>query len=245
MMNYKQASLSLAQFKGKYVLLNFWASWCGACLSKLDLLDSMQRKYPDKLQILLVSSTKSGDTEEKLKKFFNTRMNSSKNRFILPTAYKDSIARKYFPGAGVPHYAWIDRNMNCIAITSSEELTANNIEMLVNDRLPKFNGMALTQSYKQEKPLFSEGNAGNGEGIMFRSTLSKFIPGMTGSFRYLKDKNGLTSKYTFINIPLLQIIKIVYSTLVRDDRIVFNVSDSIKRLLLPKSDSEKMASSFT
>ena len=32
----------LAQFKGKIVYLNFWASWCGACLRKMEFFDEFQ-----------------------------------------------------------------------------------------------------------------------------------------------------------------------------------------------------------
>lgn len=31
--------ISLAQFRGKIVYLNFWASWCGACLRKMEFFD--------------------------------------------------------------------------------------------------------------------------------------------------------------------------------------------------------------
>ena len=39
--------VSLAQFKGDVVMINFWASWCGPCRQEMPLLDSIYRKYKD------------------------------------------------------------------------------------------------------------------------------------------------------------------------------------------------------
>lgn len=38
-------TVSLDKFKGKVVMLNFWASWCGPCRQEMPLLDQMHRKY--------------------------------------------------------------------------------------------------------------------------------------------------------------------------------------------------------
>jgi peroxiredoxin len=38
-------TVSLAQFKGQVVMINFWASWCGPCRQEMPLLDSIYRKY--------------------------------------------------------------------------------------------------------------------------------------------------------------------------------------------------------
>ena len=37
--------LSLAQFKGQVVMLNFWASWCGPCRQEMPLLEGIYKKY--------------------------------------------------------------------------------------------------------------------------------------------------------------------------------------------------------
>ena len=34
--------ISLDQFRGKTVYLNFWASWCGACLRKMEFFDEFE-----------------------------------------------------------------------------------------------------------------------------------------------------------------------------------------------------------
>src|SRR5438477_12334193 len=48
--------LSLAEAKGKIVLLNFWATWCGPCRAEIPDLVDLQKRYADKLEIIALAT---------------------------------------------------------------------------------------------------------------------------------------------------------------------------------------------
>jgi thiol-disulfide isomerase/thioredoxin len=44
--------LSLEASRGKVILLNFWATWCGPCRAEIPELIALQNRYEDRLQII-------------------------------------------------------------------------------------------------------------------------------------------------------------------------------------------------
>lgn len=54
-------SVSLKDFRGKVVLLNFWASWCAPCLRELPSINALQAKLGgDKFQVVALNLDRNG-----------------------------------------------------------------------------------------------------------------------------------------------------------------------------------------
>ena len=73
------ATLTLADFKGKPVLLNFWASWCGPCASEMPDIQSAWEEHGNDVEFVIVNMTDmNGETEQSAKAFL------AENNYTFP-----------------------------------------------------------------------------------------------------------------------------------------------------------------
>jgi thiol-disulfide isomerase/thioredoxin len=59
--------ISLDDTKGKIVIVNFWATWCGPCRAEIPELIELQSKYKDQLEIIALATDE--DDPAEVKKF--------------------------------------------------------------------------------------------------------------------------------------------------------------------------------
>lgn len=48
-------AVTLADFKGKPLLVNLWATWCGPCVAEMPTLDALAGRAADRMTVLVVS----------------------------------------------------------------------------------------------------------------------------------------------------------------------------------------------
>jgi thiol-disulfide isomerase/thioredoxin len=66
-------SHSLADYRGKIVVLNFWATWCGPCREEMPMLSNLAPKYDEKYVTFLAASLDDAETQPKIPDFLTKK----------------------------------------------------------------------------------------------------------------------------------------------------------------------------
>ena len=96
-----------ASLRGKVVIVNFWATWCGPCRAEIPDLVALQSKYKDTLQVIGISEDEAG--VEVVKRF------AAEHKINYPVAMVTPEIEKMFPGIGaLPTSFIIDRDSRVV-----------------------------------------------------------------------------------------------------------------------------------
>jgi len=94
----------LESFKGKVILINFWATWCGPCRVEIPYLIDLQRKYGEDVVVLGVSID---DTAEQLMPY---AAEMSVNYPLLVGNGRQDFQDAYGPFWGIPVTVFVARD---------------------------------------------------------------------------------------------------------------------------------------
>ena len=99
------SNVSLSQYKGQVVMINFWASWCGPCRQEMPLLEDIYKKY-NKLGFTMIGVNVEPDSKAADEWLKATPVS-------FPILYDtDSKVSKLYEVAGMPSTVIIDRSGN-------------------------------------------------------------------------------------------------------------------------------------
>jgi thiol-disulfide isomerase/thioredoxin len=138
------------EIEGKFVLIEFWRTWCGACKRTVPLLNSFHEKYGKELAVIAVT----GESAETVKAYAGPKMTYSMaidapgtKREADAGVIKDQGAvEKAFGVWGWPHVVLLEPEHHCVIwegfpLLKGHELTAEIIEKALaigrNDKAAK------------------------------------------------------------------------------------------------------------
>lgn len=95
-------SVSLSDFRGTPLLINFWATWCPPCLNEMPLLEEYAQRYDGELTILAINA---GEDEDLVRAFI-TEHDLALNFLLDP----DNSAARHFRVYGYPTSLFFDED---------------------------------------------------------------------------------------------------------------------------------------
>ena len=192
-------SAKLSQLKGKVVLIEYWATWCGSCLVAMPHLKALQAKYPEKLQVVTLTD----ETAKRTAQYLASK--PSNLWFAVDTSRK--IA-DLFPHQLIPHTVIISPDGKLVAATSPESVTDGVIDSLIK-------GLTVHLPEKKDNLVSHEDlinqNFAAADTVQSRFMMQGEIKGGPGlSTRWLDNKAFDGRRLTCINLPLTTLYMIAY-----------------------------------
>lgn len=143
--------ISLKDYRGKYVILNFWASWCVPCLEEIPSLKQFREKYPED-RLAIISITYDTDTTA----FLNA---IQKYNMDWVHVYNDEDLIKRYGDQAVPMVYLLDKNGKVIyGRNEDQDFKEGNLALLneiLQNRLWR-RGSATLERKPTKPPLNSD-----------------------------------------------------------------------------------------
>lgn len=98
--------VKLAAFKGKPIVMNFWATWCGPCRAEIPSLVELQKQYSEEGKDVVILGVSVDDPVEKLKPY---AAQMKMNYPVLVGNGRDDVQDAFGPLWGIPVTVFIDR----------------------------------------------------------------------------------------------------------------------------------------
>lgn len=95
------SAFKLADYAGKVVIVNFWATWCGPCLTELPMLEKTAAKYKDDSGVVFVALSTDEERDE-VAPFVK------QHKFKLPMGYAEHL-EDHFRVSSIPTTMIFDR----------------------------------------------------------------------------------------------------------------------------------------
>ena len=134
------AQHSLEEYRGKVVVLNFWATWCLPCKYEMPLLVDLQNRYPDRI-VVVGASLDDKETQKRIRKF----VAKHKVQFPIWTGADTATLARFGLGTSLPATAFIDRDGSVIGRVLGE--------LERKDLIPRVEWMLGERSGPAPKPL--------------------------------------------------------------------------------------------
>ncbi|WP_184549245.1 TlpA family protein disulfide reductase [Mucilaginibacter sp. FT3.2] len=171
--------LKLSDFKDKLLILDFWATSCGACIQAMPRLDSLVAAFVGKLVVLPVTA----EPGDRIAAFQHTNAFLKNKRFR--TVVGDRVLHRLFPHRMLPHEVWIDGSGKVLGFTEASDITGFTLEAALARKGLASRMKEDVLDYDRSKPLLVKDNGGSDTAYQYRSVITGMLQGLGSNLSLL------------------------------------------------------------
>lgn len=227
-----RTAISLNDYRGKVIILDFWNTWCVSCILAFPHLQDIQQTFGNDIQILPVST----QNNKQLSEFLKT--NSIGKKISLPLICNDSMLTNLFKHKMISHLVWIDKKGKIRATTWSEFATAKNVEAIIKNEEIKWVMKNDMLSFNKSLPLLSFSKNGSQEpDIIYHSVITGHLNGINPTEGIIVDEVKRTVRRYDINADITSLCVRAWNKtlpILSSKQFIYEVKD-ITRYIKPDS----------
>ena len=131
--NHSSDQVDLRDYRGKYVILDFWGTRCAPCLEGFVFVQEIQDAFQNDIQFLAVNK---GLDVDSVDRFFKQRKHITTAK--IPYITNDTLLNSYFPHQGMPFYVILDREGKLLKTVDRLNKDKGNFDKLLRNDLSGF-----------------------------------------------------------------------------------------------------------
>lgn len=170
--HFEKTRASLEDFKGQWLILDFWTTGCSSCVASFPKINRLQKAFKDRIRFILVGKT-DDDRNKDIRKLYERFR--EKQGLELAAAFNEPLFQRWEIHA-VPRVVIVDPQGIVYAVTDGRDMDEAKLEALLAGNKPAFYAHKAID-YDHEKPLLFDGNGGTPADLLYGSMLTTFRGG--------------------------------------------------------------------
>ncbi|MBL1408999.1 TlpA family protein disulfide reductase [Sphingobacterium faecale] len=232
-------SIDLQQYRGKFIVFDFWNRFCSSCIQQMPKLYELQLDYSDDIVIIPVTK----DDLNQVAGAFAKQLGGP-YEFRLPSIYGDTILNNLFGVIANPDVVWLDRNGEFLVKTSGEALNKEVLDLVLKGDISFLNRVARVSKmhFYERIGLHNVIESGERRDSVFLSIkMTPYAKALSSNIlTYKKQVNRKNEKLVYINKTLYEMVQSIYDE-EKDPATIKWIDDDRNRFIIR---SEKVSARF-
>ncbi len=127
--NYKGGRTSLKDFRGKYVFIDFWATWCKPCIEEIPYIKKLEKKFKNK-NISFVGISLDNKKQYNKWRLMVKKLELHNTQLFADNSFNSELA-KFYNVDFIPHFVILDSEGNIVEARAGKP-SGKNTEYLLD-----------------------------------------------------------------------------------------------------------------